>query len=317
MTALLIGLGVAVVVLLVMVLRLASRAREVDAGVQAPAPAEATPATNVAVVTRYDTWMRRVQREQLGSAAESWADLSRTGQYAAWRQLAKARGAGADVQNYLTRSLLSEVIYAAGGVERELGRLRKALAVVQKSAGEAAAGDSHPSREGPAGEGPVSGSYVAARPMREACYSFVNLLSWARITVERTDRRYRPGSPERAGLLPALAQSPLREAVEAALRHLRAALRDSRFLASYALHAGAVPGSGTPDGATLPDGRILAQVPDPLADPVLTWEAFEFTQHREMLTYATDLMTAIEIFVNTVLDAFAANRPARAGPPPA
>ena len=205
--------------------------------VQARAPGETSQTAHVAVLTRYEIWMRRVRREKLGAWSGTWADLSSTTQYAAWRQLAEARGATADVPGYLTSSLLSEVIYAAGGVERELGQLRKALEDMQQFTGEAAARPSRSSEEGL-----VFGSYGAAPPVREASYSFVNLLSWARSTVDRTDRRYGSRSPERAGLLPALADGQLRDSVEAALQHLRAALRDSEFLASYAVHAGAVPG---------------------------------------------------------------------------
>ena len=216
------------------------------------------------------------------------------------------------MQGYLTRSLLSELLYAAGGVERELGLLRKALADVQRQfPGEATARPAPP-----AVQQPIVGSYGAAPPVRAASYSFINLLSWARATVERTDRRYKFGSAERAGLLPALAEGQLQDSVAAALRHLMAALRDSRFLASYALHTGAVPGGGTPKAEILPDELHLAQVPDPLADPVLTWETFKFTQDRDMLAYATELTTAIETFVDSVLDAFAASRPARTGPLP-
>ena len=159
-------------------------------------------------------------------------------------------------------------------------------------------------------EQPIVGSYGAAPPVRDASYAFINLLSWARATVERTDRRYKSGSKERAGLLPALAEGQLQDSVAAALQRLMAALRDSRFLANYALHAGAVPGGGTPKAEILPDEHHRAQVPDPLADPVLTRETFKFTQDRDMLAYATELTTAIETFVDSVLDAFAANRPA-------
>jgi hypothetical protein len=313
MVVLLIGLGVAVIVLLVITVRLARRQpiRQIDAKPQAQPTSETSPPANVAVLTKYEIWMRRVRREQLGAWDENWTDLTSTDQYAAWRQLAEARGVGADVPGYLTRSLLSEVLYAAGGVERELGQLRKALAEVQQLAGEATA------RPAPAAvEQPIVGSYGAAPPVRDASYSFINLLSWARATVERTDRRYKSRSKERAGLLPALAEGQLRDSVAAALRRLMAALRDSRFLADYAVHTGAVPGSGTPGAEILPDGHLLARVPDPLADPVLTSETFEFVQDRDMLTYATELMTAIEMFVDSVLDAFAANRPARAGPLP-
>ena len=295
MIALTTGLLVAVVLLLFIILRRAwrDRAARAGAGAQARASVKSAPPTNVAVLTQYEMWMRRVEREQLGARDGTWAELGSTPQYATWRRLAEARGAGDDVPRYMTHSLLSEVIYAAGGVERDFQQLCKALADARRSAGEAAHG--------------------AALPMREASYCFVDLLGWARSTVERTDRPYRPGSSERAGLIPALAPGQLRDRVETALRQLRAALRDSRFLAGYALHAGAVP-EGTPGAEILPDGRSLARLAEPVTDPVLTWEGLEFTQARDMLAYATELMAAIEVFVGRVLDAFAAGRPAAAGP---
>ena len=152
--------------------------------------------------------------------------------------------------------------------------------------------------------------------MREASYCFVNLLSWARSTIERTDRPYKPGSAEHAGLLPALAVGHLRDSVDAALHYLKAALGDSRLLVNYALHAGAVPGGGTPKAEILSDGRLLARIPDRIQNHVLAWEAFEFTENRDMLTYAADLMANVERFVERVLDAFAVDRPERVGPLP-
>jgi hypothetical protein len=297
------------------------------AGAGAQAQAKSAPHTNVTVLTQYDLWMRRVEREQLGARDDDWADLSRTAQYATWRRLAEARGAGDDVPRYMTHSLLSEVIYAAGGVEREFQQLCRALAGARRPAGEAALRSSgsaawvtpqeeviRPGRPAIPGRA-ISRASGAATPMREASYCFVDLLGWARSTVERTDRPYRPGSAERAGLVPALAEGPLRDGVAAALQQLRAALRDSRFVASYALHAGAMAGEGTPDGPgaeILPDGRVLARLAEPVADPVLTWEGLTFTEARDMLSYATELMAAVEVFVSRVLDAFAASsrRPA-------
>jgi len=152
--------------------------------------------------------------------------------------------------------------------------------------------------------------------MRDASYSFVNLLSWARSTVERTDRPYRPGSAERAGLLPALAPGQLHDSAETALRDLKAALRDSRLLANYCLHAGAVPGGGTPRADVLPDGRLLARLPDLVRGAILTWEEFTFDEDRDMLTHATETMNSVEKFIDKVLDAFAADRPQRVGPLP-
>jgi hypothetical protein len=306
--ALLVILAVAVVVLLAVTLRLARRVRAVGGGgdrAQPRAPAVRAPTANVAVVTLYEIWMGRAERDKLGARDDNWADLSRAPQYESWRRLAEARGAGQDVQHYVTRSLLSEVIYAAGGVEREFLQLRKALADVQQLADEAVP----PPPQSAQGQ-PISRPYVGARPVREASYCFVNLLSWARSTVERTDRPYKPGSSQRAGLLPALPPGQLHDSVAAALQHLRTALRDSRSLASYAFHTGAVPAEGAPRTEILPDGRNLTRLADPLADPALAGEAFEFSEDRDMLAYATELMAAIEVFVNRVLDAFAASRPA-------
>ena len=308
MTAVLIVLGIAVVVLLVVTLRLARRGRAVgsDEKAQAWAPAVPAPTANVAVVTLYELWMSRVEREKLGAGDSTWADLTRTPQYATWQRLVEARGAGGNVQHYMTGGLLSEVLYAAGGVERELRELRQALDDQQQQVAQAP----RPAvlLQAPATPAaqrqPIGGPYLAVRPVREASYSFVNLVSWARSTVDRTDRPYKPGSSGRAGLLPALRPGELRDSVEAALQHLRTALKDSRSLSSYAFHTGAIPDEETPGGGTPPGESTLA--PPPLADPALTEGALEFTADRDMLTYATELMAAIEEFVNQVLDAFAA-----------
>jgi hypothetical protein len=178
------------------------------------------------------------------------------------------------VPHYIARGLLAEVLYAAAGVERELRELRRAV------------------KDGPGSTGPgappeptSARALVAARPVRDASYSFVNLLSWARLTVDRTDRPYRPGLSRRTGLLPALQPGELHDRVEAAIQHLRSTLLDSRAFAGYAFHAAAIPGEET------------------MAPPMLSEE-------RDMLTYATDLMAAIDVFVNQVLDAFAASQSA-------
>lgn len=59
----------------------------------------------------------------------------------------------------------------------------------------------------------------------------------------------------------------------------------------------------------------MARVPDPITARILTWEEFEFTQDRDILTYATDVMESIAIFVDKVVGAFESNRPARGGGP--
>jgi hypothetical protein len=312
-TAALIVLGIAVVVLLIVTLRLARRGRAArsDEKAQAWAPSIPAPTANVAVVTRYERWMGRVELEKLGARDETWADLSDTPQYAPWQRLAEARGAPADVRPYMTHGLLAEVLFAAGGVERELRELHKAVGDGQRAAQE----PPRPSvlvqvqQQTSALQGrPDARAFVSARPVREASYSFVNLLSWARATVERTDRPYQPGSSGRAGLLPALRPGELHDSVEAALQHLRTALLDSRSLSSYAFHTGAVPGDEAPGSGRLPDGDTLAPPAYSLTKQEPAVGALQFSEGRDMLTYATDLMAAIEVFVNRVLDAFAASR---------
>jgi hypothetical protein len=76
-----------------------------------------------------------------------------------------------------------------------------------------------------------------------------------------------------------------------------------------------MPGGGTPRADVLPDGRLLDRLPDPVIHPILTWEEFTFTADRDMLTYAADMMKHSELFIDKALDAFAADRPARAGGP--
>lgn len=259
---------------------------------------------------RYDRWMMRVIERQLGVWGEYWTDLSVTKQFADWRPLVEGRLGVGNVWYFMTRELLPEVMYAAGGVEREFGLFQAAMANVTLSTQESA---TRPPYSSPDVKWPL-GKNVSPKSMRDVSYGFTNMLTWVRSVEERTDRPYKAG--ERAGLLPALARGPLYDAVNTALEDLRTVLRDSRFFANHALHSGAVPGGGTPRAEILPDGQIIARLPDPLPGPVLTWEEFKFTGNRDMLTYTTEVMSSVETFVEEVLEAFEVNRPARVGPLP-
>jgi hypothetical protein len=313
-TAVLIVLAIAAAVLLAVTLHLARRGqpavREEKEKAAPWSPAVPAPTANVAVVALYELWMSRVEREKLGVPDGTWTELTRTPQYASWQRLAEARGAGGDVQQYMTRGLLAEVLYAAGGVERELRGLRQALDDEQRLATQEAPrpavllqGHATPAAQ----RQPIGGPYAAVRPVREASYNFVNLVSWARSTVDRTDRPFKPGSSSRAGLLPALRPGELRDLVEDALQHLRTALKDSRSLSSYAFHAGAIPGQEA-QGSGIPPEEGPPAPPASAADPALAGETLEFIADRDLLKYATELMAAIEEFVNQVLDAFAADQ---------
>jgi hypothetical protein len=53
------------------------------------------------------------------------------------------------------------------------------------------------------------------------------------------------------------------------------------------------------------------RLPDPPTTHITTWEEFEFTQRRDMATYAKDLMEAVEQTIDEILAAFADHVPER------
>jgi len=120
----------------------------------------------------------------------------------------------------MTRGLIVEVIYAAGGVERELAQMQAALEEAQ------AWTDRAPSSFPEHREKPLHGSYSAAPTLVDASYAFVNLLTWARTLRERVERPWRPRSPRKVGLLPALHPGPLQDRVGRALSVLDDALTE-------------------------------------------------------------------------------------------
>jgi hypothetical protein len=53
-------------------------------------------------------------------------------------------------------------------------------------------------------------------------------------------------------------------------------------------------------------------MPNALNGPITTWEEFSYTEGRDMLTFARDVMANVETFVDEVLAAFEDARPERA-----
>ena len=256
------------------------------------------------VQTRYDRWTARVMDGQLDFWGENWADLSGTQQYADWQQLIQSRGGTGDPQYYMTRGLLPEVLYAAGGVERELGHLADALAQVQLAADNVLAGRDISAANWPGTRSPNLHRYI-----------FINLLSWARAVRERTSRRYKPGSAEQAGLLSALAPGTLYDTVETHSRPstTRCENRGSSLITHFTLAQ--CPAAALPEQKSSPTGASSH------ASPIRRQAGYlagtkSSPPNRDMLTYGQQLMAAIEIFVDDTLGALEANRPARVGGPP-
>jgi hypothetical protein len=257
--------------------------------------------------TLYARWLLQEARGQLSFWGELWAPPESLPEYEAWVQLSRRRGVslGPDELKYhMTRGLLREVVYAAGAVESELDRLCAALIDAQAWTDQALLAHSSAGEVAP-------NTYSGAPSLHEAFYAFINMLTWARAVCERTSR-----DSKRSGLLPALAAGKLRDQVGAAHSRLIRDLAEVRHMANYALHAGAIPGGGTPSARIMPGGGLAIPLPDRLGHRITTWEEFDFSEGRDMLSFARNVMTAVEVFVDDVLSAFEAARPARAGPLP-
>jgi hypothetical protein len=248
--------------------------------------------------------MRRIVFEQLHAWGEWWTDMSASAEFAEWEQLLKSYGRDTDefeIQYYITEGLLEGVVYAAGGVERELERVEQAMEEAQRWTDEARA--TYPSQPG------VS-QHFGAPSLVDASYAFINLLWWARAVRERVKRPHRPGSKELVGLLPTLAPGPLRDEVAAATVELDSALAGLRELANHALHAGSL-GRGTPSADLLDDGQIFVRAPDLPSGRIANWAAVTFKEGREQLSYGRTVMDAVELFVDRLLDSFVEHVPDR------
>jgi hypothetical protein len=152
---------------------------------------------------------------------------------------------------------------------------------------------------------------TGAPSLLDAYYAFWNLLSWTRTVQERVDRPYTRSRTDRAGLFPGLTVGPLRARIQEALNTSRDRTKDTRYFANYVLHAGAIPSGGSPRAEVKPDGRIWVQLPDPPTTHITTWEEYDYTQQRDMATYAEDMMEAVERIIDEILAAFADHVPER------
>jgi hypothetical protein len=259
---------------------------------------------------RYYRWMRRLLLP-LDSGTELWIDPRTRPDFAAWEALAHRRGEEADASSlgyFMTRTLLHDVLFAAGSVEAEFLRLGDALADAQEWTDNAR--QELPQRDD-IERAPEFREHTGAPSLLDGHFAFWNLLSGLRAVQDRVDRRFRPGRAERVGLLPAMASGPRRDRVADALARFQTRTKDTRAFANFVLHSGTIPGGGTPRAEVQGDGRIRVPLPDAPTGAITTWEEFEFTQGRDMWTYAEDMMVAVEQFIDEVLSAFEDHVPER------
>ena len=87
-------------------------------------------------MARYHEWVRRALQGQLGVGDELWTDVSSHPAFARLEAIARRGGRSldaGDISYGIHRTLLLNVIHAAGGIEYTVGKLLMALEVEQRA----------------------------------------------------------------------------------------------------------------------------------------------------------------------------------------
>jgi hypothetical protein len=196
----------------------------------------------------------------------------------------------------LTRTLLQDVVHAAGGVEQSVGRVLHTLDASQRNVDEMAA--ANPEWD-PATNAPL---HFTLEP--SLGWDYANLLTWVRSVEERIDRPGRRDEPRRLGLLPALADAEVRDEVARLLAEFKKAVGGERELANYALHASQLPSPGTPTGRIDDNGLLRFPIPDPSTKAVYIFGQFTYAQDRDLRTFAAQVLDETTKLVEGILAAF-------------
>ena len=202
----------------------------------------------------------------------------------------------------VVRSLISDVIDAAGGVEHAYSSWCSLLAQATAEFSEwqqAFVGDH-------------AETTTFAHPfLDQALYELHHLTSWARTLDERLERRPRDSTRfPTQGLIPAMAPGPRLDAVRLARDQMRRdGVHEARILSNLVLHMQPIA-LGTPT-AVLVEGRIQVPFPDRVAEPVSHHLELTYASGRQASQFADGLMRAVEAFMNSLLEAFEANIPER------
>jgi hypothetical protein len=251
---------------------------------------------------RRDGWLRRVSfssvsKLPLGYAEELW-DPDWTN-YEGWERLQDRLQEldrdpdGPALGSLLNRSLLVDVIAAAGGMEHSIENLRTAVAGVRNwlESNNIAAAE--------------SAIWIGNPSAVDAWYSLANLLSWARHLDERLDRQaMRPKRFRRQGLLPAIQPEVLRLRVGELVAGLRnGPLGAVRNLANFEFHVSLIqsPWSGV---VLTADQEITMPIPDATNEPVLNWYLLKWSGAQDGLALAEQMWSSVESFMDALLAAF-------------
>ena len=196
-----------------------------------------------------------------------------------------------------TRSLLMDVLDAAGGVEGANIRIHEAMARVEFE------------HRGEIGSSTLTNLRGVQHPATEqAWYSVEELMFWSRTFDERLCRKAHTKGFPRQGLIPALADGPRRDAVQAArTRMLHSTFGETRFLANLNLHMQSTNAGSK--GADVQDGRLLLAFPDRVTGQIGHRWQLTYDDRRDAVSFADSVLTDVERFVDSMLGAFESHVP--------
>jgi hypothetical protein len=200
-----------------------------------------------------------------------------------------------------THTLLTDVVDAAGGVERSYARLHQAVTLVQET---------YRRWSSESGELPDGGGMVDAS-VEDAWYTVEELLVWARTLDDRLRRRAvdQRRYPDQ-GLIPALADGPRRDAViRARARLLSGGVDEARFLSGLNLHMQSIQAGSK--GGRIRSGRVVLPFPDRISAPVSYRWQLTYGDKRDAVSFADGLMAAAERFMDELISAFEEHLPER------
>jgi hypothetical protein len=259
---------------------------------------QSDPVVHLASLPHSQAWSRRAMQPftMLKIGRAPWLDAHDLPNYSEWLKyittIDPERASRIDLRFYMTRGLVGEIIYAAGGIERELMVLKEIISIAQQFC------DAH--NITPPKDSLVTPS-VGHSAAHHASYTLLNGFTWARSVKDRVERQWRGNA---YGLLPSLKDSDLKRRIKTEYDRLAEQLESSRYATNYTLHAGALPGPSTPTLQLWPDGTVYLQFPDVIGEPIITWDQLTYDEDRDAVSVLEEQFDAVADFIDGMLDAF-------------
>lgn len=119
-------------------------------------------------------------------AQAPWSDAKDLPEFDGWkrfvvRRVGPSKAAEVDLRFYMTRGLVDEIVYAAGGLEREIMTLRQILDVAQPFADEVLAKSLVIA---------CARTALGLNAAHHASFTVMNALAWARAVEERVQHKF-------------------------------------------------------------------------------------------------------------------------------